>query len=77
MLLKLQSIAFFYKVDCPLFLPFLQLFIFHFSFSRDLRWHGGLRTYRLFAFTRVVFGLVFLGGGLVGSRVCFDMESDT
>ena len=36
-LLKLQSIAFFYKVDCPLFLPFLQLFLFHFSFSRDLR----------------------------------------
>ena len=29
--------AFFYKVDCPLFLPFLQLFLFHFSFSRDLR----------------------------------------
>ena len=38
---------------------------------------GGLRTYRLFAFTRVVFGLVFFGGGLIGSRVCFDMESDT
>ena len=36
-LLKLQSIAFFYKVDCPLFLPFLWLFLFHFSFSRDLR----------------------------------------
>ena len=36
-LLKLQSIAFFYKVDCPLFLPFLQLILFHFSFSRDLR----------------------------------------
>ena len=32
-LLKLQSIVFFYKVDCPLFLPFLQLFLFHFSFS--------------------------------------------
>ena len=29
---------------------------------RDLRLHGGLRTYRLFAFTHVVFGLVFLGG---------------
>ena len=29
-LLKLQSIAFFYKVDCQLFLPFLQLFLFHF-----------------------------------------------
>ena len=61
-LLKLQSIVFFYKVDCPLFLPFLQLFLFHFSFSRDLRLNGGLRTYRLFAFTHVVFGLVFLGG---------------
>ena len=36
-LLKLQSIALFYKVDCPLFLPFLRLFLFHFSFSRDLR----------------------------------------
>ena len=58
-LLKLQSIVFFYKVDCPLF---LQLFLFHFSFSRDLRLHGGLWTYRLFAFTHVVFGLVFLGG---------------
>ena len=32
-LLKLQSIAFFYKVDCPLFRPFLQLFLSHFSFS--------------------------------------------
>ena len=37
----------------------------------------GLRTYRLFAFTRAVFGLVFLGAGLVGSLVCFVMESDT
>ena len=36
-LLKHQSIVFFYKVDCPLFLPFLQLFLFHFSFSRYLR----------------------------------------
>ena len=36
-LLKLQSIAFFYKIDCPLFLPFLWLFLFHFSFSRNLR----------------------------------------
>ena len=25
------------QVDCPLFLPFLKLFLFHFSFSRDLR----------------------------------------
>ena len=25
----------------------------------------------LFAFTHVAFGLVFLGGVLVGSRVCF------
>ena len=61
-LLKLHSIVFFYKVYCQLFLPFLQLFLFHFSFSRDLKEHGGLRTYRFFAFTRVVFGLVFLGG---------------
>ena len=36
-LLKLQSIAFFYKIDCLLFLPYLRLFLFHFSFSRDLR----------------------------------------
>ena len=36
-LLKLQSIAFFYKVDSPLLLPFLRLFLFNFSFSRDLR----------------------------------------
>ena len=36
-LLKLQSIAFFYKVDYPLFLPFLRLFLFHFSISWDLR----------------------------------------
>ena len=35
-LLKLHSIVFFYKVDCPLFLPSLRLFLFHFSFSRDL-----------------------------------------
>ena len=70
-LLKLQSLVFFYKVDCLLFLPFLQLFLFHFSFSLGLREHGGLRTYRLFAFTHVVFGLVFLGGVLIGSRVCF------
>ena len=70
-LLKLQSIAFFYKVDCPLFLPFLQLFLFHYSFSRDQREHRGLPTYRLFAFIHVIFGLVFLGGVLVGSYVCF------
>ena len=31
-LLKLQSIAFFYKIDCPLFLPALQLYLFHLSF---------------------------------------------
>ena len=31
----------------------------------------GLRTYRLFAFTHVVFGIVFLGGVIVGSHVCF------
>ena len=38
----------------------------------------GLQTYRLFAFTHVVFGLVFLVGVLVGSHVCFfDIESDT
>ena len=29
-LLKFQSIVFFYKVDCPLFLPSLRLFLFHF-----------------------------------------------
>ena len=37
-------------------------------------------TYRLFSFTHVVFGLVFLGGVLVGSHVCFfflTWESDT
>ena len=28
---------FLYKVDYPLFLPSLRLFLFHFSFSRDLR----------------------------------------
>ena len=28
---------FLYKVDSPQFLPFLRLFLFHFSFSRDLR----------------------------------------
>ena len=71
-LLKLQSIAFFYKLDCPLFLLSFRLLLFHLSFSRDLRYHGGPWTYRLFkiAFTRVVFGLVFLGGVLVGSHVC-------
>ena len=31
----------------------------------------GLRTNRVFAFTHVVFGLVFLGGVIVGSHVCF------
>ena len=35
--LKLQSIVFFYKIDCPLFLPALRQFLFHFSFSQDLR----------------------------------------
>ena len=35
--LKLQSIAFFYKVGWPLFLPFFRLFLFHFYFCRDLR----------------------------------------
>ena len=28
--LKLQSIALFYKFDCPLFIPSLRLFLFHF-----------------------------------------------
>ena len=78
MLLKLQSIAFFYKVDCPLFLPFLQLFLFHFSFSRDLRLHGGvfglIGSLPLLMLFLVLSSLV---GGLVGSRVCFDMEFDT
>ena len=69
-LLRLQSIAFFYNVDCPLFLPSLPLFLFHFSFSRDLREQGGPWTYRLFAFTHVVFGRVFLGGVSVGSHFC-------
>ena len=32
-LLKLQSIVFFYKVDCPPFLPFLQVFLSFFLFS--------------------------------------------
>ena len=35
-LLKLQSIAFFYKIDCPLLLPVVRVFHFHiifFSFS--------------------------------------------
>ena len=36
-LLKLLSIAFFYKLDCPLFLPSLRLFLFHFSSSQDLK----------------------------------------
>ena len=40
-ILKFQSIAFFYKIDCPLFLPALQLFLFHIPFSRYLREHGG------------------------------------
>ena len=69
-LLKFQSIVFFYNVDCPLFLPFLQLFLFHFSFSRDLRLHGGLRTYRLFAFTHVVFGLVCLPWECFSRKSC-------
>ena len=36
-LLKLQSIAFFYKIDSLLFLPALRLLLFHLSFSQDLR----------------------------------------
>ena len=36
-LLRLQSIAFFYRIDCPLFLPAFRLFLFHLSFFRDLR----------------------------------------
>ena len=35
--LKLQSIVFFHKIDFPLFLLALLLFLIHFSFSRDLR----------------------------------------
>ena len=38
---------------------------------------GGLRTHRRFAFTHVVFGLVFLGGGLVGSHAFFSTWSPT
>ena len=77
-LLKLQSIVFFYKVDCPLFLPFLQLFLFHFFLfsGPKIAWGvfgliGSLPLLMLFLV------LSSLGGGLVGSRVCFDMESDT
>ena len=66
-LLKLQSIAFFYKIDCPLFLPALRLFLFH--LSPKTAW-GVLWTYRLYAFTHVVLGLVFRGGVLVSSHVC-------
>ena len=76
-LLKLQSIVFFYKVDCPLFLPFLQLFLFHFSFSRDLRLHGVFGLIGSLPLLMLFLVLSSLGGGLVGSRVCFDMESDT
>ena len=36
-LLRLQSIAFFYRIDCPLFLPAFRLFLFHLSFSHHLR----------------------------------------
>ena len=37
-----------------------------------------MEPWLLFAFTRVLFlVLSSLGGGLVGSRVCFDMVSDT
>ena len=76
-LLKLQSIAFFYKVDCPLFLPSLRLFLFHFPFFPGPKIAWGLRTYRLFAFTHVAFGLVFFGGVLVGSHVSFFLWSLT
>ena len=39
----------------PAVSSFSSTVLFHFSFSRDLRLQGGLRTYRLFAFTHVVF----------------------
>ena len=61
--------AVFFSFSSTISLPF-----FLFS-GPKIAW--GLRSYRLFAFTRVVFGLLFFGGGLVGSRVCFNMESDT
>ena len=32
---KISVNRFLLKVDCPLFLPFLQLFLFHFSFSLE------------------------------------------
>ena len=44
---------------------YLSLFIFP---GPKIAW--GPWTYRFFAFTYVVFGLVFLGGVLVGSHVC-------
>ena len=37
LLLKLQSVAFFYKIDFSLFLLALRLFLFYLSFSRNLR----------------------------------------
>ena len=74
MLLKLQSIVFFYKVDCPMFLPFLQLFLFHFSFYRDLRLHGVFGLIGSLPLLMLFLVLSSLGGGLVGSRVCFDMS---
>ena len=69
-LLKLQPIAFFYKIDCPLFLLALRLFLLIFLFFGTLDSIGVLWTFRLYAFTHVVLGLVFLWDVLVGSHIC-------
>ena len=67
---------FFTRLTVRCFFLFFNYFSFIFLFS-GLKIAWGLRTHRLFAFTVLFLVLSSLGGGLVGSRVCFDMESDT
>ena len=37
-LLKFQSISFFYEIDCPVFLPALRLFVFPFPGTLEISW---------------------------------------
>ena len=65
-----QSLSF-TRLTAHCFFLLFDYFSFIFPFPGILDSMGVLWTHRLFAFTHVVFGLVFLGGVLVGSHVCF------
>ena len=71
---KIQSTVFFYKVDCPLFLPALQLFFLHLSFpvtSNSMRVFGLIGPMPLLM---LFWSCLPRGAVLVGSHVCMSFR---